>query len=377
MASKSVQTRAYRTGYHKASTRHEITALVWMVAVASLVFLILAVSTKPTLAQSATCRSLQAQLAQIETGRGAAPSQQFIRYDRAVRDQQVQIAKTERAARKNSCQYRNSNRCNRIMDSLGKMYANLNALERTRAKFAPSGGTSADRAMIIRSMRQNRCGAEAIEEVRAEPQQDRRRSLLEQIFGSKTYSSNGFEEDPNSRSRVQGSGTFRTLCVRTCDGYYFPISFSTTKNHFEDDLNKCQQMCPGTETALFYHTMPGGDAETSISYRTGEPYSSLTNAFSYRTKVNNQCGCRAATSIFEEVAGSTEKPQTEVSQAPEPRIAIPTSRLDVSLSEETLQSIEGDMTVDKLASIASGGGGNNSRGNGDIRIVGPAFFPVQ
>jgi len=348
-----------------------------MIGIASLVFVILAVSTKPTLAQSATCRSLQAQLAQIETGRGAAPTQQFLRYDRAVRDQQVQIAKTERAARKNACQYRNNNRCNRIKNSLAKMYANLNALERTRATFAPSGGTSADRAMIIRSMRQNRCGAEAIEEVRAEPQQDKRRSLLEQIFGSKTYSSNGFEEDPNSRSRVQGGGTFRTLCVRTCDGYYFPISFSTTKNHFEDDLNKCQQMCPGTETALFYHTMPGGDAETSISYRTGEPYSSLTNAFSYRKKVDNQCSCRATTSVFEEVAGSTQRPQTEISKPPEPRMATPTFRLDVALGEETLQSIEGEMTVEKLASIAVGGSDNDTRSNGDIRIVGPAFFPVQ
>ncbi len=349
-----------------------------MIGIASLVFVILAVSTKPTLAQSATCRSLQAQLAQIETGRGAAPTQQFLRYDRAVRDQQVQIAKTERAARKNACQYRNNNRCNRIKNSLAKMYANLNALERTRATFAPSGGTSADRAMIIRSMRQNRCGAEAIEEVRAEPQQDKRRSLLEQIFGSKTYSSNGFEEDPNSRSRVQGGGTFRTLCVRTCDGYYFPISFSTTKNHFEDDLNKCQQMCPGTETALFYHTMPGGDAETSISYRTGEPYSSLTNAFSYRKKVDNQCSCRATDLRYSKKLQARRKGLKPKSASPLNRsMATPTFRLDIALGEETLQSIEGEMTVEKLASIAIGGSDNETRSNGDIRIVGPAFFPVQ
>ena len=36
-----------------------------------------------------------------------------------------------------------------------------------------------------------------------------------------------------------GDGTFRTLCVRTCDGYYFPISFSTTSDQFREDAHTC------------------------------------------------------------------------------------------------------------------------------------------
>ena len=31
------------------------------------------------------------------------------------------------------------------------------------------------------------------------------------------------------------SGTYRTVCVRTCDGYYFPISYSTVPGRFADD----------------------------------------------------------------------------------------------------------------------------------------------
>src|SRR5689334_3699710 len=31
------------------------------------------------------------------------------------------------------------------------------------------------------------------------------------------------------------SGSFRTLCVRSCDGFYFPISYATDRSHFKTD----------------------------------------------------------------------------------------------------------------------------------------------
>ena len=38
-----------------------------------------------------------------------------------------------------------------------------------------------------------------------------------------------------------GGGTYRTLCVRTCDGYYFPISFKVTRAKFNTDSIACLQ----------------------------------------------------------------------------------------------------------------------------------------
>ena len=46
-----------------------------------------------------------------------------------------------------------------------------------------------------------------------------------------------------------GGGTFRTLCVRTCDGYYFPISFSTTSERFPEDAQTCAGDVPGGGSA--------------------------------------------------------------------------------------------------------------------------------
>ena len=90
-----------------------------------------------------------------------------------------------------------------------------------------------------------------------------------------------------------GNGTYRTLCVRTCDGYYFPISFSTTSDHFPADARSCEALCPGAEARLFYYPNPGGGPENMISI-TGEQYSSLPTAFKYRTSIDSACTCRPA-----------------------------------------------------------------------------------
>ncbi len=63
---------------------------------------------------------------------------------------------------------------------------------------------------------------------------------------------------------IFGNGTYRTLCVRTCDGFYFPISFSTTSDRFPADAQTCQSMCPGAEATLFYYPNPGGGPENMV-----------------------------------------------------------------------------------------------------------------
>jgi len=337
-------------------------------------------STLPAAAQSSTCRSLQAQMAQLNSQTRAAPSQKYLQYDRAVRDQNVQIQKTERAARNNGCQLLRTNTCKRINSSLSKMYANLSSLESQRERYAgDTSSTDADRNFLLRAMRQNNCGGEKtiVREATVEPDKPRRRTLLEQIFGNKTYTNEGAisEYDPNQGTRY---GTYRTLCVRTCDGYYFPISFSTTQERFETDSAKCQQMCPGTETRLFFHPMPGGDAENSISYPTEVPYASLDNAFAYRKVVNPECSCKFSANMeFQEIAGAEFDPD-EADAQPELRIAKPVWRVDPNLDLQTQENIDGGLTMEKLASIASGGDQiSDTTKTGEIRIVGPSFFPVQ
>ncbi len=58
--------------------------------------------------------------------------------------------------------------------------------------------------------------------------------------------------------------TYRTLCVRLCDGYYFPVSFSTLPNHFQRDAQLCQSQC-AAPAELYYHQNPGGAVEQALS----------------------------------------------------------------------------------------------------------------
>ncbi len=86
--------------------------------------------------------------------------------------------------------------------------------------------------------------------------------------------------------------TYRTMCVRQCDGYYFPVSFSTLPSQFQADESQCQQRC-AAPTELFVYRNPGEDVENMVSLD-GKPYTELENAWLYRNKFIDGCSCDAA-----------------------------------------------------------------------------------
>ena len=89
------------------------------------------------------------------------------------------------------------------------------------------------------------------------------------------------------------SGTFRTVCVRTCDGAYFPISFATVPARFPDDEKACKALCPAAEASLYAYRNPGEDMNAAVSI-SGQPYTALPNAFKFRAEFNPSCSCKAA-----------------------------------------------------------------------------------
>jgi hypothetical protein len=89
----------------------------------------------------------------------------------------------------------------------------------------------------------------------------------------------------------EGSGTlYRTLCVRLCDGYYFPISYATSQSGFGRDADTCHAACGGN-ARLFTYPNPGGAVETMLDL-TGRAYSVLPNAFRYRKELVGGCSCQ-------------------------------------------------------------------------------------
>ena len=87
-----------------------------------------------------------------------------------------------------------------------------------------------------------------------------------------------------------GSGKYQTMCVRTCDGYYWPLRYPSTRSEFKQDEASCQATC-GAETRLYYRSGPGVDAEEMTDID-GQSYGASATAFAYRKGLINGCTCR-------------------------------------------------------------------------------------
>ncbi len=101
----------------------------------------------------------------------------------------------------------------------------------------------------------------------------------------------GRNTDDDDDNAGGGNGQkFRTVCVRMCDGFYFPLSFAATRKNFYSDGQRCQSQC-GEEGRMFYLPSPDGDMDQAIDLA-GRPYSRLPNAFRYRKVQVESCACR-------------------------------------------------------------------------------------
>lgn len=85
--------------------------------------------------------------------------------------------------------------------------------------------------------------------------------------------------------------TYKTMCVRLCDGAYFPISFATTREHFARDEAVCASRC-GSPARLFAFPNPGGSPDT-MRDRAGHSYLALPTAFQFRKGAVSGCSCQA------------------------------------------------------------------------------------
>jgi hypothetical protein len=85
---------------------------------------------------------------------------------------------------------------------------------------------------------------------------------------------------------------YNTMCVRLCDGFYFPMGYGVRRERLYRDARACVSRCDG-EARLFYFPTEGGSVETMVDLA-GRPYTRLPNAFRYRRSLVSGCACRPA-----------------------------------------------------------------------------------
>jgi hypothetical protein len=169
---------------------------------------------------------------------------------------------------------------------------------------------------------------------------------------------------PRSEPAPGPGSTYRTMCVRSCDGYYFPVSFSTTRDRFAEDGEACARMCPGAEVALYYHaTSEAPEAMMSVA---GGTYAELPAAFRYRERFDPDCSCGRKPT--EETAGADAEAGDGRGWAV---AALPRSRPVPAEDPETVANRQGGFALAEIepAAFASAHG----RFGRPVRQVGPRY----
>src|SRR6266481_4679329 len=240
------------------------------------------------------CPRLEAQLATIDRGGGSgdpAKEEQVRRYQDAQAKQQAELDRVTSQAKRMGCDSSGffslfsgqSAQCGPVNNQIQQMRANLDQITTSLERLRGGSGSDRDnqRRSVLLALAQNNCGPQYANAVRGQG------NFLDNLFG------NNNNPMPPGADLGPQSGTFRTVCVRTCDGAYFPISFATVPARFPDDEKTCKALCPAAEASLFTYRNPGEDINQAVSIN-GQPYASSPNAFRYRQEFNPSCACKAA-----------------------------------------------------------------------------------
>lgn len=180
------------------------------------------------------------------------------------------------------------------------------------------------------------------------------------------YDQTGIPPQPG----VSGEAGLRTLCVKTCDGSFFPIASNASPLDFRGQAEQCRSMCPGTETELYYHSMTDQETSDMVSAETGKPYKELPTAFAYRNASTRAPGCSCNMAAYQDemkkqeaaATPEAEKPYssiTDITSPPGDKVAKPVEPEAAKAPELQVPEREYDPY------------------NNKVRVVGPKFLPDE
>lgn len=131
-------------------------------------------------------------------------------------------------------------------------------------------------------------------------------SLFDQLFGGRpdavVEDRPQIPLDPELQDELEKKarlGGRTAVCVRTCDGFFFPVNYEGLTARDEHE-SVCQALCPAAETRVFYMRL-GADINTAAT-RGGEPYTSLPMAMKYRESRVEDCSCKAQWQTWAQLA---------------------------------------------------------------------------
>ena len=309
-----------------------------------------------------------------------ARAEQIKRSEDAIAKQQADLDRAVAQAHKAGCAGQGffalfsafSPQCGPITSQIQQMRGNLDRMISDLEQLKNGNtGQEGQRRALIGQLAQNNCGAQytAAANSWGGPQ-----GFFDALFGGGTIINPGGDGAP--------SGTYHTVCVRACDGFYFPLSFSTVPSRFTDDARACQRLCPAAEAELYSFRNPGEDMEQAVSI-SGQAYTALPNAFRYRKEIVAGCSCRRPGQSWADALKNADDSSTLESGD-----IVVTDQNARALSQPKPSGKPGPSTpqggrgTNPAAPVTAGGATKTSSSDTDngkrtVRIVGPPFLSSQ
>lgn len=324
--------------------------------------------------QNPVCARLEGQLGAIDRGGDPARAEQIRRYEDAASRQQSELDRMVEQSRRQGCEstgfflfgggQASSQQCVDLNRQVSRMRGNLDRinvdLQRLRGSDLDRGE---QRRSVMVALAQNNCGPQYRTAARQQG------GFFDQLFGRNESEPN--EPGAEMANPAAQSGSYRTVCVRTCDGYYFPISYATTPARFAQDEKSCQKLCPAAEAQLFSYRTEGEDIGQATSSN-GAPYSSLPNAFKYRQSFDPACTCKKPGQSWSEALGGTddsvEAGDIVVTEDRAKQMALPPQQQKGQKGRAATPAQPPAPTAEAPAEI---------EGKKTIRSVGPTFIPTR
>ncbi|NVN86908.1 MAG: DUF2865 domain-containing protein [Rhodopseudomonas sp.] len=322
------------------------------------------------------CPRLEAQLASVDRG-GVDPAkaEQIRRFEDAAARQQGELDRVTSQAKRMGCDSSGffslfngqSAQCGPVNNQIQQMRGNLDQITSSLERLRVGGPGGADRdnqrRSVLLALAQNNCGPQYAAAARNGG------NFLDNLFNN--------NNNPAAPAGDLGppSGTYRTVCVRSCDGFYFPISFATVPSRFPDDEKSCKNLCPAAEATLFTYRNPGEDMNQAVSVN-GQPYSSSPNAFRYRQEFNPSCSCKAVGQTWSDALksiddkASIEQGDIIVTEESAKKMARPQPAS--AGKRKGAPAAPAEAPVEAPPTAAAAGADPNKT----IRSVGPTFIPT-
>ena len=274
--------------------------------------------------------------ASMASARKAAASAR--RYSGLLERQKIELRKTRAMHGRNLCGLRSTASCKTLDRAIERMTAKVTELEGSVADLRRKSKVANRAAKRCRSPKRV-----AVKE----------RQQIVRI---------GSTEEPSAPVVAEAVPTVATICVRACDGYFFPISNAVPLDAAAEDAVRCAQLCPGAKTHLFTKA-PAAPISEMVD-RTGVPYSARPFAFRHQAddyQHNRSCSCDAAST------GTTKSTNLRGTLTP-----FPSALAGGDADEETRRNVVVSFDWLKARAFARMPAEDGPRG--DVRVVGRPFL---